>query len=238
MSVADQDKISLWHAWGYASVLSCGGLLYGIDQGGLSGFLAMPAQAKIFEAISTEADTADHRYTKQFGTYNEHLHKYAVSANYQLALNFVALGGAVLAAVSAGEITSRFGRRIGMLIFCLCGVLGAVIQLAAATIGTILGGKFFIGCCFGLGTMVSSLYISETAPTHLRGSMVSLLLLTISLGSMIGSGVNWITHLYPNSWAYRGPFIAELILPALLFFAVFLVPESPRRSMSLRQGTC
>lgn len=141
----------------------------------------------------------------------------------------VCLAGAVAAALSGGELTSRFGRKSGMFALSAAGIIGAAVQLAAKNLNTLLAGKFFVGCAFGYGSMVTSLFLSETAPRNLRGSMISLLLLCFALGSMIGAGVNWATHQLDSHWAYRGPFVAELIPPFLILLGLLILPESPRK---------
>lgn len=144
----------------------------------------------------------------------------------------VTLGAAVFASIVAGEITSRFGRRAGMSALGVAGTIGGVIQLAAPNISVLLVAKIFIGMTFGFTSMGTSLFIGEIAPKNLRASMISFLLLTFSLGAMIGSGINWASHSIASAWAYRGPFIANLIPPIVVGVGAWFVPESPSTSPS------
>lgn len=122
-----------------------------------------------------------------------------------------------------------------------------------SAIGTALADTFWFfnfyriigGIAMGVALNLSPLYISEIAPSHLRGRMVTINQLLIMIGVLLAQIINWLiassdVGLAPDadmqeiafSWSgkygWRWMFGAETI-PAFLFFVLmFWVPESPR----------
>lgn len=137
----------------------------------MSGFLAMPS------------------FNRDFGTYNPELKQYVISANLQLIFNLPTLSFAVICSLLSGEIGSRFGRRGGYIALGLLSAVGAAIQLGATNTRTLVAGKIVNGAVYGLGASFVPMYISETAPTAVRGMLVSLLQLSINTGQLVATGV-------------------------------------------------
>jgi sugar porter (SP) family MFS transporter len=129
-------------------------------------------------------------------------------------------------------------------------LLAAAALFAVTSLGNGLAPSFGIfvvwrmlgGVAIGLASSLSPMYISEVAPAHLRGRLVSVNQLTIVIGVLLAQIINWwLVHDLPagasdefiaNSWfgqqGWRWMF-ALTAAPSLLFLAgMFLVPESPR----------
>ncbi|WP_299288333.1 sugar porter family MFS transporter [uncultured Mucilaginibacter sp.] len=152
-----------------------------------------------------------------------------------------ALLGCIVGVSFSGRLSDKYGRKMVL-------VLSAVLFLASA-LGCMFSGSFTAlivfrligGLGIGVASMVSPLYISEFAPSRLRGMMVSLYQLAITIGIVLAYFSNaYLANHTSGSFgteALRKIFSAEVwramlglgALPAAIFLiCLFLVPESPR----------
>ena len=155
----------------------------------------------------------------------------------------IALLGCIIGVLIAGYLSDRFGRKPVLM-------LSAVLFLSSAA-GCMIS-SFYIqlviyrligGLGIGVASIVSPLYISEISIPRMRGKLVTLYQLAITIGILAAYLSNyWIlTNANENQnsagtfwhWIFinemwRGMFGAGTI-PAFLFFLfLLLVPESPR----------
>ncbi len=153
-----------------------------------------------------------------------------------------ALIGSIAGVLIAGMLSDFLGRKKTMLISALlfsvsaigCAVCGNFTQLV---IYRIIGG-------FGIGivSIVSPVYISEVSPAHVRGTMVSLYQLFITIGFLLAYLMNFlilkqaaldsadpqlVTRMFNNEY-WRGMLGCEAIPDLLFLLLIFFIPESPR----------
>ncbi|MBQ4389534.1 MAG: MFS transporter [Bacteroidales bacterium] len=153
-----------------------------------------------------------------------------------------ALIGSIAGVLIAGMLSDFLGRKKTMLISALlfsvsaigCAVCGNFTQLV---IYRIIGG-------FGIGivSIVSPVYISEVSPAHVRGTMVSLYQLFITIGFLLAYLMNFLilkqaaldsadpqlgTRMFNNEY-WRGMLGCEAIPDLLFLLLIFFIPESPR----------
>ncbi len=153
-----------------------------------------------------------------------------------------ALVGCLFGAVSAGSLSTRFGRRRLLTLAAFVFALSSLGTGLAPQLGTFVVWRILGGYAIGLASGISPMYIAEISPAHLRGRLVSLNQLAIVFGILLAQIVNWlIARPVPAgataqdillSWngqmGWRWMF-AVTAVPSLLFLiATFLVPESPR----------
>jgi len=86
-------------------------------------------------------------------------------------------------------------------------------------------GRILIGIAIGVASFVAPLYISEIAPEHIRGALVSLNQLLITIGILIAYGVN---YYFAAAGDWRAMFLAGVIPGTVLLVGMFLMPRSPR----------
>ncbi|KAI9927097.1 hypothetical protein ASPWEDRAFT_177557 [Aspergillus wentii DTO 134E9] len=188
---------------------SIGGLLYGYDQGVISGVLVMNNFKKTFPLIAS----------------NSTLQGWMVSI---LTL------GAIFGAFINGPIADRFSRRWSILYANIIFLIGSAIQAGSINIPMIFVGRFITGLAVGMLSMVVPLYIGEVAPPNLRGSLVALQQLAITLGIMIAFWLDYGTqHIggtgdgqSPAAW--RFPLSFQCFPSVILICATFFLPYSPR----------
>lgn len=155
-----------------------------------------------------------------------------------------ALVGCLLGSAVAGAISDRFGRKKVLL---LAAVLFAVCAIGSAiprepwhlVVARLIGG---VG--IGIASMLSPMYIAEIAPSKLRGGLITLSQLAITIGILVAylsnDALSQLAQSYPSLYGgglwrwmfvtevWRGMLLVGLLPAAVLFFLLFFVPESPR----------
>ena len=160
-----------------------------------------------------------------------------------------ALTGCVAGAAIAGWLADRYGRKPVLLLSALLFIVSAAGCTVAATASFLVVARIVGGVGVGFAAMVAPMFISELAPARLRGRLVSLYQLAITLGILCsylsntwllsyaaghhsdGGGSGLLSY-YLVAQVWRG-MLGSNIVPALLFFLMLLfVPESPRWLLS------
>jgi SP family galactose:H+ symporter-like MFS transporter len=134
--------------------------------------------------------------------------------------------GAMAGSLSGGRLTDHYGRRRIILIISGVFTLGTLIASLAPNVQTILFGRLCIGFAIGIGSYTAPLYIAEIAPQNLRGGLVSLNQLAITIGIMCSYIINYVFTNTEGSW--RLMFAIGLIPAILLGIGMIFLPESPR----------
>lgn len=82
-------------------------------------------------------------------------------------------------------LPDKIGRKRSIILGSALFAIGGAIQAAAYTIGFIYGGRVVSGLAIGILSSVVPLYISEVAPTEVRGRLISVQQLMITIGILI-----------------------------------------------------
>jgi sugar porter (SP) family MFS transporter len=140
--------------------------------------------------------------------------------------------GALLGALSAGELADRIGRKRTVLIAGALFTLGAVVQAVAPGTLVLVAGRLVIGAGVGVAAVAAPLYAAELAPPAVRGRFVSAYQLAITAGIFLAYLVDgWLSN--SDSWRIM---LGAAAVPGLLLFGVALVaPMSPRWLMMKRR---
>lgn len=137
----------------------------------------------------------------------------------------IALAGALVGAASAGYCTDRWGRRWMLLVTALGFGLFSVLSGLAAGLVSFSVARFFVGACIGVASLAVPLYIAEMAPARIRGALVSLNQLAITVGIGVAYFVD---YAFAGAGNWRWMF-ASAVLPAIiLLIGMIFLPESPR----------
>lgn len=138
-----------------------------------------------------------------------------------------ALIGCILGASFSGRLGDRFGRKKVLLVTSILFAVSAVGSGVANSIPTFVTYRILGGLAVGGASVLAPMYIAEVSPAHLRGRMVSINQLTIVIGISMAYYSNYFLLLVGEN-AWRWMFAAEAVPSLLFFFALFIVPESPR----------
>lgn len=132
--------------------------------------------------------------------------------------------GMALGAITLGSVGDRIGRKrailVALTIFGIFSLLGAFAQAPWQIVLL----RFLIGLGMGGATPSLLALAAEYSPARSRGLSMTLVLLGLPGGAMIGGIVAaaWLPAL-----GWRGIFFIGGIIPIVLFLAVALLPESP-----------
>lgn len=144
-----------------------------------------------------------------------------------------AIIGCIFGAMIAGVLSDAYGRKRILLLTAVLFGLSAIGSALPQNLTQFVLARFIGGVGVGAASMLSPLYITELAPAHMRGKLVSLYQLAIVVGILLIFFVNMLiqqsgdhTWNVELGWRYM---LGSETLPALLFLvAMFFVPESPR----------
>jgi MFS transporter, SP family, galactose:H+ symporter len=146
-----KQKVTRWTI-GVAVVTFLAGLLFGYDQGVISGALPLVKHDLDLDTLESEIVTS-----------------------------WVTLG-ALAGALLAGSLADRLGRRRAAIIAGLLFSAGAIIEAVSPGAGLLTFGRVVTGLGVGFASTVAPLYAAEMAPQRLRGSFVSTYQLAITVG--------------------------------------------------------
>src|SRR6266436_3702701 len=172
-----------------------GGLLFGDDTGVISGAL-------IF-------------IKREFGL---------TTAAEEIVVSGVLLG-ATIGAIVGGKAADLFGRRRVLLVTAAIFGIGALASAAAPSPPILIVCRVILGLAIGLASTNVPVYLSEVAPPHARGWIVSLFQLAVTVGIVVA---------YLTDYAFAGIegwrwMLGLAVAPAIVFGAgMFFLPETPR----------
>src|SRR6266853_35436 len=172
-----------------------GGLLFGYDTGVISGAL-------IF-------------IKREFGL---------TTAAEEIVVSGVLLG-ATIGAIVGGKAADLFGRRRVLLVTAAIFAIGALASAVAPSPAILIASRVVLGLAIGLASTNVPVYLSEVAPAHARGWIVSLFQLAVTVGILVAYLVDY-AFAGVEGWRWM---LGLAVVPALVFGAgMFFLPETPR----------
>jgi sugar porter (SP) family MFS transporter len=135
--------------------------------------------------------------------------------------------GALIGLPISGMLSNRLGRK-NMLVLVAIGFMGGIILTATSEGMTqFLLGRFITGISIGMGSFTTPLFISEIAPTQIRGTLLLINGIAITTGQSLSFLVGYfVHHISIQSWRYL---VIIGIIPAIfLLVGMFFIPHSPR----------
>src|ERR671917_1814358 len=133
--------------------------------------------------------------------------------------------GAAAGAASAGPLSDRLGRRNLIIIASILFTIGAIGAALAPNVGVLVLFRVVLGLAVGTAALVVPLYLSEIAPTEIRGAVSSLNQLNIVVGILLAFIVN---ALLANAEAWRWMLGLAAAPSLVLLIGMFFLPETPR----------
>ncbi|KAI8226691.1 MFS glucose transporter mfs1 [Colletotrichum sp. SAR 10_99] len=160
-------KKSVWrvlrenpYVFGLSAFASLGGLLFGYDQGVVSGVMTMESFAATFPRIAIDS---------------------TFKGWFVSTLLLFAWFGSLI----NGPLADWLGRKGSMQLAVVIFILGAAFQTAASEVPLLFAGRAIAGLAVGMLTMIVPMYISELSVPDIRGTLVVLQQLSITLGILV-----------------------------------------------------
>ncbi len=133
--------------------------------------------------------------------------------------------GAMIGAAFAGRLSDRLGRRRLIIIAAVVFTGGALLAAFAPTVWVLIAARVIIGLAVGSAALVVPLYLSEIAPTEVRGAVTSLNQLMVVCGILAAFIVNAILA---SSGDWRLMLGLAAVPSVVLFVGMLFMPETPR----------
>ena len=174
------------------------------------------------------------------------------------------LWGAVFGVLLSGLFSMSFGRRGTILISAIVFAIGSLFCSLAPGPEFLLGARFFLGIAVGMASFVAPLYLSEIAPQSIRGALIAMYQLMITVGIVLaflsdtffstyadlkplatnlsesvsslagGRGQMVFEAYFSMPWRWMLGIIA--VPAALMFLGMLFLPESPRWLVLKKRG--
>ena len=140
-----------------------------------------------------------------------------------------ALIGSILGVLIAGMMSDFLGRKKTMLISALLFSISAIGCAVSQDFTQLVIFRIVGGFGIGIVSIVSPVYISEVSPAEVRGTMVSLYQLFITIGFLLAYLANYLILKGTSMPDYWRPMLGAEAIPDILFLVlIFFIPESPR----------
>ena len=137
----------------------------------------------------------------------------------------VLLAGAAVGALCSGWLSRVFGRKKILVLAALIFTIFTLAGILSQNINAFLITRFVLGLAIGIASFVAPLYLSEIAPYKIRGGLIAMYQLMITIGILLMFVSNASLH-STGSWRIM---LAVLLIPsAIMLVGTFTLPESPR----------
>ncbi|KAJ9099729.1 hypothetical protein QFC20_005607 [Naganishia adeliensis] len=195
----------------WAITLCCGSafLLFGYDQGVMSGLLTGRAFTEQFPEIDTTPS----------GTGSASLQG-TVVAIYEI--------GCLAGSLFAFFFGDRFGRRKMIMMGCTILIIGAALQTSASGIPHMIVGRIVTGVGNGMNTSTVPVWHSETTQAKSRGRALSIELAINIFGVMTAYWVDYGFSFVQSAAQFRVPLALQIVFALATISLVLVLPESPR----------
>ncbi|BFZ52980.1 hexose transporter hxt5 [Savitreella phatthalungensis] len=215
--VSEKEKITAFSIF-IAVVAAMGGTVFGYDTGQISGFLEMPDFLQRFGERQLDGS-------------------YAIPVWREGAIVALLSVGTLFGALSAGPIAdTRLARKGAFFVGNIIFIIGIVVQLCTFNAWEqMMMGRFIAGLGVGQLSVITPLYIGETAPKRIRGTLVSSYQFFITLGILIAYGINAGTHTIDGQASWKITIGLSIVWPLIMMAGLLICPESPRFLLSRGQ---
>ena len=188
-------------------IATIGGFLFGFDSGVINGTI---------DGLRTEFEGGE----------------WAVSFSVASMLIGCAVGAMV-----AGRTADIFGRRTVLIVAAISFFISAWGSGVATGAAEFVVYRILGGLAVGAASVLAPAYISEITPANIRGRLSSIQQVAIIVGLtaafmsnyvVAGAAGSSVSEFWLGFEAWRWMFWIEMVPAAIFFFALFLIPESPR----------
>lgn len=133
--------------------------------------------------------------------------------------------GAMIGAAAAGKLSDALGRRRLIMIAAVIFTVGAIGAALAPSAGVLIAFRIVLGLAVGSAALIVPLYLSEVAPTEIRGQVAGLNQMAIVSGILLAFLVN---AALAESEAWRVMLGIAAVPSLFLLVGMLRMPETPR----------
>ena len=133
--------------------------------------------------------------------------------------------GAAVGAAFAGWLSVRLGRKRSLILGAALFVVGSLLCGGAWSPDTLIAARFILGLAIGIAAFTAPLYLAEVAAEDVRGAMISIYQLMITIGIFIAF-LSDTAFSYSGNWRWM---LGVIAIPGALFLVgLLMLPDSPR----------
>ncbi|KAK7280149.1 hypothetical protein RJT34_25211 [Clitoria ternatea] len=204
-------------------ILSCvlaatGGLMFGYDIGISGGVTSMPSFLKRFFPDVYQKIQAHNEDDSNYCKYDNQKLQLFTSSLYIAAL---------VASLFASIVTRKLGRKQTMLIAGVFFIVGTVLNAVANSLALLIIGRILLGCGVGFANQAVPVFISEIAPTRIRGALNIMFQLNVTIGILIANLINWFTAMIKGDYGWRISVAIAGVPAFMLTLGALLVDDTP-----------
>lgn len=175
-------------------VVALGGLLFGFDTGVISGALL---------------------FLKD---------QLALNAFQEGAVISALLLGAAVGALAGARPADRYGRRKALIGIAATFTVGLLLASVAPDFPTLLAARAVLGLAVGSASTIVPLYLAEIAPPGLRGRMITVNQILLTVGILVSYLVNLA---FADGGNWRAMFAVGLVPSVAMLIGTLFIPETP-----------
>ncbi|KAH8825541.1 general substrate transporter [Flagelloscypha sp. PMI_526] len=200
---------------------TCAFLLFGYDQGVMSGIISAPQFYRVFPDLNPDNVGSSHSSLMQ--------------AFYTAIYEVGCLAGATFALFWG----NKMGRRRNILLGATFVIIGTIIQITAMP-GYKAGHQFVIGRIVtgfgnGLNTATVPSWQAECSKSNNRGLHICIEAGVIAVGTVIAYWIDFGLSYVDSSASWRAPIALQMIFAVAVIVGILRLPESPRFLLSTGQ---
>lgn len=150
---------------------------------------------------------------------------FGLSTRQQELLTTMVVIGQIIGALGAGVLANVIGRKRSVVLILFAYAAFALLAAFSVSLTMLLGARLLVGLTIGVTVVVVPVYVAESAPTAVRGSLLTAYQLAIVSGLIVGYVTGYLlagTH----SWRWM---LGLACVPALLLAPLVIrMPDTAR----------
>lgn len=151
--------------------------------------------------------------------------EFNLSVEQQGSVASYLLVGAAVGTLASGWLSRHFGRKKVLVLAGAIFTLSTLFTVLTHDLNIFLTMRFVAGLAVGIASFVAPLYISEISPAKIRGSLIAMYQLMITIGILLMFLSNASLE---STGSWRIMLLVLVVPSAIMFFGTLTLPESPR----------
>lgn len=183
-------------------------LLFGYDQGVMSGIISAPSFVHDFPQVENDS-------------------------TYEGFVVSIYAVGCFLGALFILNFGDRLGRRYSIFLGAIIMIIGVIIQITAVPPSAGATAQFIIGRCItgignGINTSTVPTYQAECSASHNRGKLICIEGGNVAIGTLIAYWIDYGCTYGPDPFVWRFPIAFQCVFAVIVLVMMMKLPESPR----------